>query len=51
MMTAGIIAKIDITAILPQLISTELKEAKIPSGMVLVFGEVSISANRKSFQE
>jgi hypothetical protein len=51
MRTAGIMAKIHITAILPQLISTELKVAKMPNGMVLVAGEVSIRAKRKSFQE
>ena len=51
MMTAGMIAKTDMTAIIPQLISDALKEARIPSGIVLVLGEVSMSAKRKSFQE
>jgi hypothetical protein len=51
MITAGIIAKIDMTAIFPQLISTELKDARIPNGIVFVVGDVSIKANKKSFQE
>ena len=50
-MTAGMMAKMLIIAINPQLISDALNEAKIPSGIVFVLGEVSMRANRKSFHE
>ena len=45
MITAGMMAKMHMVAIMPQLISTALKEARMPRGIVLVWGEVSIRAS------